>query len=111
MQYERSAKALEGSGGAYTQCASTVGHGCMTAHLARSRRRSPHLNELIDSVFLPDGQSSPLFHKPRQILDLMLELLDSFLGAPLLFVCRIDHLPRLLYLSLQRGNRILVLLR
>ena len=69
------------------------------------------LEQLVDRALLPDAQPRALLHQTAEVLDLVLELLDRLLSAPLLLMRRIDHLPRLLDLPLERGDGVLVLLR
>mmetsp|Transcript_20737 Transcript_20737/g.69277 ORF Transcript_20737/g.69277 Transcript_20737/m.69277 type:complete len:262 (-) Transcript_20737:359-1144(-) len=69
------------------------------------------LCKLVHSVLLPQRQPSPLLHEPAEVGDLELELLDGFLRSLLLLMGGINHLPGLLNLLLERGDRVLILLR
>jgi len=51
---------------------------------------------LVDRVLLANGEARALLNKSRKIGDLGLQLLDGLLGARLLLVRRIYHLPCLL---------------
>eukprot|EP00906_Rhabdomonas_costata_P030247 RCo042734 len=68
------------------------------------------LNQLIHGVLLANGQASTLLHELAEVGDLLLQLLDGFLGAALLLVRRVHHLPGLLDLLLQAVDGVLVLL-
>mmetsp|Transcript_39020 Transcript_39020/g.96027 ORF Transcript_39020/g.96027 Transcript_39020/m.96027 type:complete len:542 (-) Transcript_39020:133-1758(-) len=69
------------------------------------------LRQLVHCVLLPQSEPCALLDEARQVCDLEFELLDSLLGALLLLVARVHHLPRFLNLLLERRNRVLVLLR
>ena len=68
-------------------------------------------HDLLEHGLLPDAQPRALLHEPAQVVDLVLELLDGLLGADLLLVGRVHHLPRLFHLLFQRRDARLVLLR
>mmetsp|Transcript_9189 Transcript_9189/g.18315 ORF Transcript_9189/g.18315 Transcript_9189/m.18315 type:complete len:277 (+) Transcript_9189:1874-2704(+) len=69
------------------------------------------LAQLVHRVLLPERQPCPLFDESAEVCDLPLERLDRFLGALLLLVRGVDHLPCFLNLLLERCDGVLVLLR